>query len=84
MSNFFNGSNSFRIGQNTCFRISFEGHILPPDVRPGDMGPYAEYAEHTDKQGRKVCTKMLYSNPKFIYIKAQYSTFFLSQDVWIN
>ena len=37
---FNNGWNSFIICQNSCFRISFEGHILPPDVRPGDIGPY--------------------------------------------
>ena len=37
--NFNNGWNSLRIGQNTCFIILFEGYILGPDVRPGDIGP---------------------------------------------
>ena len=30
--------------KNTCCLTSFEGHILSPDVRPGNNGPY----EHTN------------------------------------
>ena len=32
--------NFIKSDQNTCFIISFEGHIWHPDVYPGGVGPY--------------------------------------------
>ena len=57
MSKLSSALNFIQSDQNTCFTISFEGHIWHPDVHPGDIGPYmgAEVfslglwlAEHSD------------------------------------
>ena len=48
--------------QNTCFTISFEGHIWHPDVHPGDDGPYAS---ESDKESSNNTTVSLVNNPSF-------------------
>ena len=40
--------------QNTCFTISFEGHIWPPNVQPCDGGPYASESDNESSNNTTV------------------------------